>query len=73
MTEETRRMLTVDQVLDLVPVSRSTLWRMQRDGTFPLSRMISEKNRAWYEDEVVAWQRSLPANDRIGRRIRRRG
>jgi predicted DNA-binding transcriptional regulator AlpA len=65
-------MLTLEQVLAVIPVSKATLWRMQRDGTFPQSRMISPKQRAWYEDEVLAWQRSLPPNDKIGRRIRHR-
>jgi predicted DNA-binding transcriptional regulator AlpA len=72
-TEQLRRMLDIDQVMEIVPVSRTTIFRMERDQTFPASHAISPKRRAWYEDEVLAWQRSLPVNNRISRRSRRQG
>lgn len=67
-SEGLRRMLDVDQVLSVVPVSRMTLFRMERDGRFPPSVYISANRRAWYADEVAAWQQSLPTNGRITRR-----
>lgn len=69
--EAPRRMLNIDQVLGLVPVGRTTLFRMERDGKFPPSRYVSANRRFWYEDDVAAWQRALPDNARIGRRPRR--
>jgi predicted DNA-binding transcriptional regulator AlpA len=66
--DEPRRMLNIDQVLAIVPVSRTTLFRMERDRQFPTSHNISPNRRAWYADEVLAWQRALPANSRISRR-----
>ena len=62
-----RRMLNVEQVLAIVPVSQVTLWRMERDGRFPQSTYISPNRRIWYEDEIVAWQSEVD-----GRRRRRR-
>jgi prophage regulatory protein len=70
--EAPRRMLSVDQVLEILPVSRTTLFRMERDGMFPPSHNISAQKRAWYADEVLAWQKALPINDRINRRVARR-
>jgi predicted DNA-binding transcriptional regulator AlpA len=72
LEEKIRRMLSIRQVLDVVPVSRTTLFRMERDRKFPPSHEISPKRRAWYEDEVLAWQKALPENDRISRRSRLR-
>jgi prophage regulatory protein len=78
MTEEIagaeglRRMLDVDQVLAVIPVSRTTLFRMERDHAFPPSHAISPGRRAWYEDEVLAWQRALPVNQRVSKRSRRK-
>jgi prophage regulatory protein len=51
-----RRMLLEDQVLDIVPVSRSTLWRMQRRGKFPKATYISANRRCWFEDQIIDWQ-----------------
>jgi predicted DNA-binding transcriptional regulator AlpA len=66
---ELRRMLDVDQVLAMIPVSRTTLFRMERDGKFPPSFYPSPNRRFWYADDVAAWQASLPSNGRIGKRV----
>jgi prophage regulatory protein len=53
-----RKMLSMKQVLDLIPVTRQTLWRWYtKDGTFPKPVPIGGKRVAWYADEVEAWQR----------------
>ena len=57
-----RRMLTLEEVLKIVRVHRSTLFRMEKLGQFPQSVYISENRRMWFEDEVIAWQKALPKN-----------
>jgi prophage regulatory protein len=52
-------MLVEEQVLEIVPVSRSTLWRMERSGKFPRSIYISKNRRVWFEDEISEWQNSV--------------
>lgn len=54
-----RKMILEDQVLDIVPVSRTTLWRMERTGKFPRATYISANRRCWFEDEIVAWQNAV--------------
>jgi predicted DNA-binding transcriptional regulator AlpA len=54
-----RKMLVEDQILDVVPVSRSTLWRMERAGKFPRATYISSNRRVWFEDEVILWQNTV--------------
>jgi prophage regulatory protein len=61
-------MLSVDQVLELIPVSRMTLFRMERKGLFPASHYVSANRRFWYADEILAWQEALPRNPRISKR-----
>jgi prophage regulatory protein len=46
-------------VLEIVPVSRSTLWRMERTGKFPRATYISKNRRVWFEDEICEWQNSV--------------
>lgn len=48
-------MLREPQVLELVPVSAATLWRMVKDGTFPRPRRISQRAVAWQRSDVEQW------------------
>ncbi|MBR0753454.1 AlpA family phage regulatory protein [Bradyrhizobium jicamae] len=64
-----RRMLTLEQVLEIVPVGRNTLMRMIDRGEFPRGNFISPNKRVWYEDMVQAWQDALP--DHSSRKKRR--
>jgi predicted DNA-binding transcriptional regulator AlpA len=64
---EPRRMLTLAQVLDIVPVKRTTLFKMEKKGTFPASHYASANRRFWFADEIARWQANLPTNNRISR------
>ncbi|WP_445216785.1 helix-turn-helix transcriptional regulator [Bradyrhizobium sp. Pa8] len=67
-----RRMLNETQVLQLIPVSRTTLYRMEKAGRFPKSTYISPNRRVWYEDEIVAWQNAVDEFDPHRARGKRR-
>jgi prophage regulatory protein len=54
-----RRMLSEKQVLEIIPVSRTTLYRMEKAGQFPKSTYISPNRRVWFEDQVIAWQNAV--------------
>ena len=54
-----RRMLSEKQVLEIIPVGRTTLYRMEKAGRFPRSTYISPNRRVWFEDEIVAWQNAV--------------
>ncbi len=54
-----RKMMREDEVLEVIPVSRSTLLRMAKTGKFPRPTHISPNRRCWYEDEIIAWQNSV--------------
>lgn len=58
-----RRMLNEAQVLQIIPVSRTTLYRMEKAGSFPPSTYISPNRRAWFEDEIAAWQKLVDERD----------
>jgi prophage regulatory protein len=51
-----RKMLNEQQVLEIIPISSVTLWRLERAGTFPKGSFISPNRKIWYEDEIIAWQ-----------------
>jgi prophage regulatory protein len=54
-----RRMLSEKDVLNIVPVGRTTLYRMEKAGRFPRSTYISPNRRVWFEDEVANWQAAV--------------
>ena len=58
-----RRMLNEKQVLAIVPVGRTTLYRMEKAGRFPKSTYISPNRRVWFEDEIIAWQNAVDEFD----------
>jgi prophage regulatory protein len=39
----------------LVPLSRTTMWRMERRGEFPRRISISDRRVAWRRSEIEAW------------------
>jgi prophage regulatory protein len=61
--EHVREMLTAEQVLQLIPVSRTTLFRLERDKLFPQGQAITPHRKLWFKDEVIAWQRDLQDPD----------
>ena len=50
-----KRILSQETVLEKVPVSRTTLWRMERAGNFPKRIQISANRIGWLEADVDAW------------------
>jgi prophage regulatory protein len=71
-----RRMLSERQLLELVPISRTTLFRLMKAGKFPRGVYVSANRRIWFERDVVAWQEAIEAVDEFdpsrGRGKRRR-
>jgi prophage regulatory protein len=58
-----RRMINEKQLLDIVPLSRTSIYRLEKAGKFPRSTYISANRRIWYEDEIVAWQNAVDEFD----------
>lgn len=52
------RLLSWDQVEHIASISRSTAWRMERDGAFPGRVRVSPGRVGWWESELNAWKRS---------------
>jgi predicted DNA-binding transcriptional regulator AlpA len=55
MTKDADRYLRLHQVIELVPVSKSTIWRWIRAGAFPGPAKSVSKIRLWSLKEVLAW------------------
>jgi prophage regulatory protein len=51
----TRIVLNKKRLLQIVPLSYTTIYELERKGGFPSSFLITEKTRVWWEDEVQKW------------------
>lgn len=49
------------QVLEMIGVSRTTLWRMVQAGRFPRPVRITERNCGFLLDNVEAWMKAKAA------------
>jgi predicted DNA-binding transcriptional regulator AlpA len=63
-----RRMLGEKQVLGIIPVGHTTLWRMVKKGQFPKPTFVSPNRRFWFEDVVLAWQNEVEGQGRAALR-----
>ena len=55
------RFIRPRQVLEMIGVSRTTLWRMVRAGAFPRPVRITERNCGFVLDNVEAWMKARAA------------
>jgi prophage regulatory protein len=56
-----RRLMRLKELLQLVPLSRSTIYARMKAGTFPRSHDLGGGVVAWYEADVIEWIDSCPA------------
>lgn len=54
------KVLSRDDVLELVGIGGTTLWRWERAGRFPRRRQLGPGRVGWLQSEVDAWLKSRP-------------
>ena len=54
-TLETDRILPGSAVEEKTSLSRSTIWRLERDGKFPKKCRLSANRVGWLQSEIMAW------------------
>jgi prophage regulatory protein len=55
------KLLRFPAVRERTGLSRSTIWRLERQGTFPRHHRISANAVAWIEDDIAKWIQSKVA------------
>ena len=53
-------MLRMPEVMARTGLSRTTLWRRMRAGTFPAATSLGENSIGWPEGEITEWLSSRP-------------
>lgn len=57
------RRIRLKEVLGLVPLSASTIYKRMGEGTFPRSQNLGGGVVCWREQEVLDWLNSLPESN----------
>ena len=45
----------VSQLTKMIPVSKASIWRKVKDGSFPKPVKLGERITAWHMDDIEAW------------------
>ncbi len=59
-TENTGRLLRLSEVVVLTGLSRSSIYRKMRDGSFPEPLKIGMRAVRWRKSEIEAWLAACP-------------
>ena len=54
------RILKTNEVVKIIGLSKVTIWRMERSGTFPKRINLSDRRVGWIESEILEWLESRP-------------
>ena len=49
------KILTREQLIEIVPISRSQLYRLEQQGKFPRRVRLGANRVGWLASEVMAW------------------
>jgi len=49
------RLIRMKEVTHITGLSRPSVYRLMKDGTFPNSIDLGERSVAWIEEEVLEW------------------
>jgi len=56
--------LSYKEVIKRTGLSRTTIWRLERQGKFPKAQQLSQRRVGFVEQEFTEWQTSRPRIDR---------
>lgn len=54
------RVLSQQEVIHRVGIGRVTIWRLEKEGNFPLRIRLTDHRIGWYEHEITQWIESRP-------------
>jgi predicted DNA-binding transcriptional regulator AlpA len=49
------RVIRAKEVVYMTGLSRSTIWRMEKEGKFPSRRAIGSRSIGWLESDIMNW------------------
>jgi prophage regulatory protein len=60
--ERNVRIIRIDEVMERVQLSRSTIWRLEKAGKFPVRKRLGTKAMGWSEEDIDMWIKTRPSS-----------
>lgn len=57
------KIIRTKDLCEILSVSRTTLWHMEKRGSLPPRRQISSRAVGWLESEIEGWIKSQPKSE----------
>ncbi len=54
------RVLNVKDVVGMTGLSKATIWREEKSGSFPKRINLTPRRVGWIESEIIGWLESRP-------------
>lgn len=54
------RLILYSKLKEIIPFSRSTVWRLEKTGKFPKRRQVSPGRVGWLASEIESYLEQLP-------------
>jgi len=54
-TRETMRVIRYPELFKMVPLCRSQIWRLEKQGDFPKSISLGGNSKGWFLSDIEAW------------------
>ena len=61
--EHIEQWLNVNQVMEYIGISATTIYQWMRDGTFPKGELLGPKSRRWRVSEINKWRQHIEKNN----------
>lgn len=59
------RIIRLQELKNLTGLSTTTIWRKEKENSFPKRRKISKRAVGWMQNEVVQWMNEQAATDQF--------
>ncbi len=60
------RIIRLRELKTITGLSTATIWRKEKENTFPKRRKISKRAVGWIHDEVTSWISGQTVEEKVG-------
>lgn len=53
------KLIRISELIQKTGLSSSTIWRLEKQGKFPLRKKVGSSSVAWIESEIDSWINNL--------------
>jgi prophage regulatory protein len=61
VADKQERIIRKQELLKMIGLSDATVWRKEREGTFPKRLKLGGNSCGWFESEINGWMKQLSA------------